>query len=204
MGTKLDSWKINTGKVKLFFVFIIYMPKIIFRYFSFVIKGKRVHLRSFKANSNYSIQGTLNQLTWDVENAVFITLSNSSKIFFESDEEIFKIRENQNTFKIICYGIRKKEIAIVSIKVVKITMADFEQVSIRNKNKNMVVRFSGIDSELHLIHKKAPKISSIVCQIKDTKLNPKFKEVVSPMIELKKIQNCSSLETLKRVKEGIT
>jgi hypothetical protein len=204
MGTKLDSWKISTGKVKLFLGFIIYMPKIIFSYFSFVIKGKRVHLRSFKANSNYSIQGTLNQLTWDVENAVFITLSNSSKIFFESDEEIFKTRENQNTFKIICYGIRKKEIAIVSIKVVKITMADFEQVSIRNKNKNMVVRFSGIDSELHLIHNKTPKLSSIVCQINGNKLNPEFKEVVSPMIELKKIQNCSSLETLKRVKEGIT
>ncbi len=204
MGIKLDSWSISTGKVKLFFGYIIYMPKIVFRYFSFVINGKRVHLRSFKVNSNYCIQGTLNQLTWVVENAVFITLSNSSKIFFGTDEQIFRTRENQNTFKIICYGIRKKERAIVSIKVVKITIADFEQVSIKNKNKNMVVRLSGIDSELHLIHNKIPKISSIVCQINDTKLNPKFKEVVSPMIELKKIQNCSSLETLKRVKEGIT
>lgn len=184
--------------------FVFYTPKIIFRYINFTIRGKKVRIKSFKANSNYCIKGSLNQLTWIVENAVFITLENSSKVFFETDEEIFKVHENQKTFKIICYGVIRKESAITSIKIVDIIMADLEQISIKSKNQNMVVQKSSINNVFQLIHNKTPKTSLKLYKINDTKLNPKFKKVEYPLNELEKIQTCSSLRNLKRVKEAIT
>ncbi|WP_422350016.1 hypothetical protein [Flagellimonas sp.] len=114
---------------------LLYSPKILLRFIVLLIKRKRLKLHFFKADARYSVHGTLNQLSWTVENAIFITLKNSSKLFFESNELVFRVDHERTKFNITCYGVGNKIRATTSIRVVRMKVNDFNEVTLRKQNQ---------------------------------------------------------------------
>ncbi|TMM55832.1 hypothetical protein FEE95_14350 [Maribacter algarum] len=117
-------------------------PKITLRFLNFLLQRKKMTCKDFRPNSSYCIEGTLNQLIWEVKNALFITVSNSSKIFFDSDELLFQANSTQTQFELCAYGIGYKEKLRTQIKVVVLEKIDLTNV-VLNSN-NIAVEFNKI------------------------------------------------------------
>ncbi len=124
-------------KIVLFLKIILYSYKILFRFVVLLIKRKRLNLYFFKADTHYCVHGTFNQLTWKVDNASFIILENSSKLYFGSGEHIFKVDHGKTEFNIICYGVGNKIRAATTIKVAQFRVNEFGIVPRRRQNKIM-------------------------------------------------------------------
>ncbi|MFS4445389.1 hypothetical protein [Maribacter sp. 2307UL18-2] len=135
---------LNPYTYKLLFVwnFLKSIPTITSRFLRLLIRRKRIRCNSFKSGSSYCIEGTLNQLIWEVENALFITVSNSSKIFFDSYELLFQANSTQTQFELCAYGIGYKEKLRTQIKVVVLEKIDLTNV-VLNSN-NIAVEFNKI------------------------------------------------------------
>ncbi len=82
-------------------------PLILFKYFKFLLFQRKISVLEFKPTNIYCIDCTLNQLIWNVENSLFNVLSNSSKIYLDSGELIFKAMKGDTSFSIISYGYNK-------------------------------------------------------------------------------------------------
>jgi len=136
----LDSLYI---KVLLSLKILLYSPKILLRFIVLLIKRKRLKFYFFKVDAHYCVNGTLNQLKWKVENAAFIILENSSKLFFGANEHIFKVDKQRTKFNITCYGAGNKVIATISIKVVQMEVNDFNEVTLRKQNQ--IMEYNEID-----------------------------------------------------------
>ncbi|PCJ28332.1 MAG: hypothetical protein COA97_01485 [Flavobacteriales bacterium] len=78
---------------KLSFIlnFLYATPKVIARLIWFTIKKKEFLFSEFRPTNIVCIDGTLNQLVWYLENPIFLSISNSSKIYFNSEEFVFKV-----------------------------------------------------------------------------------------------------------------
>lgn len=77
-------------------------------------------IHEFRPNNMYCIDESLNQLIWSVENCLFIILENSSRIYLNSGNFIFKVNASDTMFNICFYGVNTRESAKTRIKVVKL------------------------------------------------------------------------------------
>ncbi len=125
--------KLDTQKLKRSFLIFLCSPKILYRYVLFSLKKRNLNLHSFSCSANYCINGTLNQLTWNVENAIFLALDNSSRIYFGSGEHIFKVSRDKTRFELKCYGLGKGINAYVQLKITELEPSDFNGVSAKNQ-----------------------------------------------------------------------
>lgn len=130
-------------KVLLSLKILFYSPKILFRFIALLIKRKCHKLHFFKADACYCVHNTLNQLTWEAENAAFIILENSSKLFFGSNEHIFKVDHRKTKFNITCYGVGNKIKATTSIRVVQLGVNNYNEVTLRKQNH--ITGFNKVD-----------------------------------------------------------
>jgi len=106
--------------------------KIICRYIFFFLQKRELKLNSFTCSANFCIDGTLNQLQWDVENALYITIDSSSRIYFGSGEYIFKVSKEKTQFELKCYGFGKRIKANVHLKIIQLVPNDFHRIFPKN------------------------------------------------------------------------
>ena len=114
--------------------FIKHLPKIIIRFLGLLFLSKKLVYKDFRPNTPYCIDGTLNQLLWNIENSIFITLSNSSKLFFDSGQLLFHVSKSQTNFQLTAYGIGEKHQFHAQIKVICIEKQDFENINTKTKS----------------------------------------------------------------------
>ena len=108
--------------------------KIILRFLKLLLNGQKMESISFQPDSEYCVDGTINQLRWEIRNAVFITVSNSSQLFFNSGQLLFKVKKGQKEFQLTAYGVGKKTKLFTKIKVVALNKKDFSKVETISKN----------------------------------------------------------------------
>lgn len=121
-------------KIHLLLNFIKCLPRIGFRFLNLLFRNKKVVCKVYKVGDSYCFEGALNQLIWEVENAVFITLSNSSKIFFNSGEILFQVNSAQTEFQLSAFGAVHKLKHHAQIKVANFKKNEFEKVMVRATN----------------------------------------------------------------------
>ncbi|WP_350289823.1 hypothetical protein [uncultured Croceitalea sp.] len=112
--------------------FIKHFPKIILRFLGLLFLSKKLVYKDFRPNVSYCIEGTLNQLLWNIENSIFITLNNSSKLFFDSGQLLFHVSKSQTEFQLTAYGIGKKRQFNTQIKVICIEKLGFENINAKS------------------------------------------------------------------------
>lgn len=129
-------------KRNLFIVFniIINSPWILYRLLKYSLLRKNVLLHEFRVSSIYCIEGTLNQLIWITENSLFCTLSNSSKIYLNSNDVLFKVKKDNISFSIKSYGYNKilkskKSIQVIGLKQKVFDDKEFHLINIPNESK---------------------------------------------------------------------
>ena len=138
--------KTNSSKIDFFFNFISKLPKIIFRFLRLLIFKQKVVYKDVKLDNLICIEGTLNQLIWKVENSVFITISNSTRIFFDSGQLIFHVDSNITDYEIKFYGFDKVKKIKVSIKV--ITLEKKEINALINKSLGIKINNNNFQGQL--------------------------------------------------------
>tara|TARA_R110000868_G_scaffold146414_8_gene367215 strand:- start:3312 stop:3917 length:606 start_codon:yes stop_codon:yes gene_type:complete len=114
--------------------------KIIFRFLKLLFNGQKMESISFQPDSEYCIDGTINQLRWEIRNAVFITVSNSSQLFFNSGQLLFKVKKGQKEFQLTAYGVGKKTKLFTKIKVVALNKKDFSKIETISKNIDVNIK----------------------------------------------------------------
>lgn len=124
----IDNWESVSRKLILSFHILFHTPKILYRYILFFLKKRELKLHSFTCTANYCIDGTLNQLQWNVENALFIMLDNSSKIYFNPGNHIFKVSRDKNRYELNCYGVGKRINANTQLKIIELEPNDFNGI----------------------------------------------------------------------------
>ena len=134
MTYKMSRKETLTRKRQLLFKLSINSLKISFKFLKLLFNSKKIHCNSFKPDSEYCIEGTINQLRWHVQNSIFITISNSSQIFFDSGQLLFQVKKGQSEFHLTAYGIGEKTKLFTQIKVVAISKSDFSNVETQSKN----------------------------------------------------------------------
>lgn len=101
-------------------------PLILYKYFKFLLFKRKISVLEFKPNNVYCVDCTLNQLIWNVENSLFNVLSNSSKIYLDSGELIFKVMKGDTSFSIISYGYNKVLKSKTFIQIVTLKQKTFD------------------------------------------------------------------------------
>ena len=114
--------------------------KIIFRFLKLLFNGQKMESISFQPDSEYCVDGTINQLRWEIRNAVFITVSNSSQLFFNSGQLLFKVKKGQKEFQLTAYGVGKKTKLFTKIKVVALNKKDFSKIETISKNIDVNIK----------------------------------------------------------------
>lgn len=114
--------------------------KIIFRFLKLLFNGQKMESISFQPDSEYCIDSTINQLRWEIRNAVFITVSNSSQLFFNSGQLLFKVKKGQKEFQLTAYGVGKKNKLFTKIKVVALDKKDFSKIETISKNIDVNIK----------------------------------------------------------------
>ncbi len=104
------------------------------RFLGLFFLGKKLVYKNFRPNASYCIDGTLNQLLWNIENSIFIALSNSPKLFFDSGQLLFHVSKSQTNFQLTAYGIGKKHQFHTQIKVICIEKQGFENINTKTKS----------------------------------------------------------------------
>ena len=180
---------------------IKYSPTILFRYFKYLILKRQLIINDFRPNNTYCIEGTLNQLIWNVENTLFSIIENSSKVYLNSGDFIFKIDKEKTHFSLKSYGYNKTIVSSTNIKVVVLKQKSFES----NALKDSVSVFKNYNPRL--IHKKninnglrkVRSFSSIKFKpisISNTLNNAEFLAFKEPIKELADIDNCKTIDQL--------
>lgn len=196
--------KLNLLKTKRLFWIITCSPRILYRSILFVLKRRYLKLNSFNCSANYCIDGTLNQLRWDVENALFITLDNSSRIFFESGDIVFKVAKEKSCVELKCFGLDKTRNAFSHLKIIDLKSHDFSEVSPKEQGIELNGRpFQMSAKKVHL----AANALQIKPAFPDIKIpNPKAAMIINGEVldRLSKIQMAKTLLDLGEAKSEIT
>ncbi|MGJ8737821.1 hypothetical protein [Zobellia laminariae] len=108
--------------------------KISLRFLKLLFNRKTMACISFQPDLEYCIEGTLNQLRWEVHNALFITISGSSQLFFDSGQLLSQVKKGQTELLLTAYGVGKKTKLFTQIKVVELSKKDFSGVETQCKN----------------------------------------------------------------------
>ncbi|WP_127139398.1 hypothetical protein [Flagellimonas oceanensis] len=204
MMIHIDNWESVSRKLILSLHILFHTPKILYRYILFFLKKRELKLHSFTCTANYCIDGTLNQLQWDVENALFLILDNSSRIYFRSGDNIFKVSKEKSWFELKCYGLDKTINAHVHLKIVTLKASDFGGVS--PKNQEVELR----NSSFPIVVKKV-KLGTNALQPKPICLQPRIPHLKTSTIfdgvildRLSKIQRTKTLQELGEVTSETT
>ncbi|WP_157957243.1 hypothetical protein [Winogradskyella tangerina] len=107
-------------RILIFIGLLRYSPIIIFRYFKFLLLGRKLISKEFRPNNLYCIHGSLNQLIWKVENCLFVLLDNSSKVYLGSGSTIFKIDCAESRFYLNCYGLNTRKTLVSEVNIIKL------------------------------------------------------------------------------------
>lgn len=204
MMIHIDNWESVSRKLMLSLHILFQTPKILYRYILFFLKKRELKLNSFTCTANYCIDGTLNQLRWDVENALYVTLGNSPRIFFESGDIIFKVIKEKSSVELKCFGLGKTINAFIHLKIITLKSHDFSGVS--PKERGMELR----NGPLQITVKKVDLVANSM-HIKPTcpqiKIpNPKASMIIAwdVLDQLSKIQMAKTLQDLGEGKREIT
>lgn len=176
-------------KEKLNFIinYLTASPKIAYRYYLSKKKKKNLVFNEFRPTNSVCINGSLNQLVWNLENFIFLTVSNSSKIYFNSNEYIFKCVENKTNFVLKVHTINGSKEFTTNIKVLNLTKKEFSP----NVNKKP---FSLKNKTHSIISNK--KIDRVLSRKLNSKQNIKSNELIINQ----EFQNFSIIENKNKVK----
>ena len=176
-------------KEKLNFIinYLTAFPKIAYRYYLSKKKKKNLVFNEFRPTNSVCINGSLNQLVWNLENFIFLTVSNSSKIYFNSNEYIFKCVENKTNFVLKVHTINGTKEFTTNIKVLNLTKKEFST----NVNKKP---FSLKNKTHSIISNK--KIDRVLSRKLNSKQNIKSKELIINQ----EFQNFSIIDNKNKVK----
>ena len=187
-------------KRKLAINLMINSLRIIFRFLKLLFNRKKLECISFQADVAFCIKGTINQLSWNVQNSIFITISNSSQIFFDSSQLLFQVKKEQTAFELTAYGIQRKTKLLTAIKIIALNKKDVSNIVPKSKktsiNKIDVVLNKKIqNSTISFQNRKHP--------IPFKQIHLKLNKSIFPLNTLTKISSVSSIEELKALKNAI-
>ena len=191
-------------KFLLTFSFIRYLPKILFRYSKFFIQKKWLECTVFKASNSFCIENTLNQLIWEIRHSVFVILSNSSKIHFDTGEFIFKVKFNETAFYLDAYGFGSMKRFTTKINIIKLQQHNFDKLKsksvsphIQENSKNLKNRLQVLKNQhLNFLNSPSPKyFNNTNIQLK--KIEPKNKQLFA----IPFTNNMEEINQLKKVFE---
>ncbi len=120
-------------KRKLAINLMINSLRIIFRFLKLLFNGNKMECSSFQPDVEFCIEGTINQLRWNINNSIFITINNSSQLFFHSGQLLFKVKKDQTNFLLTSYGLKGKTELFTSIKVITLNKKDLSNIEPRSK-----------------------------------------------------------------------
>jgi len=174
---------------------ILSSPRILLRWFLFVFKSKRVIFHEFRAINVFCINGTLNQLVWNVEGSVFVTISNSNKIYFKNNELIFLVNNSLTEFTITLYGINGKQSHKTGIKVVTLNQKKQPEI------QPLIFRFVLKKMQFSFLNKNL----KIMNDLKSIKKNDGSERLtlntqdISTILD--KVSSCDSIFNLDQIKQ---
>lgn len=180
-------------------------PKITLRFLNFLFQRKKMTCKNFRPNNPYCIEGTLNQLIWEVENTVFITLSNSSKILFDSGELLFHVNSAQTQFQLCAYGIGRKQRLKTNLKVVVLEKNDLTNVNTKSKSVvvdiDRIVRNPNID--LQHINNQSISFQNYLKPKSPEEIKIKFTHTQFLNQYIAELFNTHSIEEVQKLKQLI-
>jgi hypothetical protein len=124
----------NLLKKKILFIlfFIKGIPYIVFRLFKIYFRKREYRFQYFKISNDVGINGAFNQLEWQLENALFLTLSNSTKIYLNSNKFVFKVSNQETFFKLKVYTLNGVKEYSTSFNVVNLERKSFDDLALKN------------------------------------------------------------------------
>ncbi|GMN06290.1 hypothetical protein MTsPCn5_16790 [Croceitalea sp. MTPC5] len=200
MKTDVGSFGTLQTKILLFLRVLIFLPKILFRAIILLTKGKRLELHFFKPDSIYCVDGTLNQLSWNVENAIIIIPENSSKPYFGPNEQVFKVDHRKKQFSLTCYGVGNKIKTTTSIKVIQLGVKNFGETSLKNpplklKNNSFRIAEENLDPAKTLLKSNPVRLQLKVPQKIRTITDV---HILNQLSRLQKVQTLQELKDLEK------
>lgn len=195
----------QSTKIYFVFNFIICLPKIGSRFLNLLFKRKKLGCIKLWPSNHYCIEGTLNQLIWEVENAVFITLSTSPKVFFNSGELIFPVNKAQTQFQLTAYGAYQTQKNRTQIRVTVLDKNDLTNTI--TKSKNIAVDFNTIVQQPHI---SSLHIDNHIISFQKSLMPRELKKIQLNFNHLEFLNNCSielfntsSIEEVNKLREVI-
>lgn len=200
MKTDVDSFGTLQTKILIFLRVIFYLPKILFRAIILLTKRKRLKLHFFKPDSMFCVDGTLNRLSWKVENAIIIIPENSSKLYFKSNEQVFQVDHRKTRFSFTFYGVGAKTRASTSIKVVQMGVKNLNETSLKNpplelKNNSFQIAEENLDPAKTLSKSNPVRILLKVPQKIRTTTDG---HILNQLLRLQKVQTLQELKDLEK------
>ncbi|MEW4923946.1 hypothetical protein [Algibacter sp. 2305UL17-15] len=180
---------------------IKFAPLIVFRYFKYLFFKKSLHITDFRPSNIFCIDGTLNQLIWNVENCLFVILKNTSKVYLGSNDLIFKVAEQHTQFSLKSYGYNKTIQANTNIKVISLKQKNLDNEILKNnvltikKHNPRLVHSKNINrglrktSRLSFLKSKSIKISKNIKKVQLT-------SSITPFKELREVNNYKTIHQL--------
>jgi hypothetical protein len=160
------------NKLVLILNFIKALPKIVFRLTWITIKKKEFLFSEFRPTNIICVDGTLNQLVWDLENPIFLSISNSSKIYFNSEEFVFKVSKLETEFVLKAYTLKGVKKYQNSIKVLCLNQKSFDDLLL-SENMTKLSRKTIRLKENELVAKKLSKVRNTRLSAIDVSVRPK-------------------------------
>ncbi len=193
-------------KFLLILSFIRYLPRILLRYSKFFIHKKKLECTVFKVSNSYCIENTLNQLIWEIRHSVFVVLSNSSKIYFDTGDFIFKAKFNETDFYLDAYGFGSMKRLTTKIDIIKLQQHNFDELKLESKrvslhtqknSKTLKNRLQVLKNQnLNFLNSPSPKnFNNTNIQLK--KIEPKSKHLFA----IPFTKNIEEINQLKKVFE---
>lgn len=166
-----------------------------------MVLKRKISVKDFRTTNVYSIDGSLNQLIWHVENCLFVTLDISPKLYLSSGDYIFNVNKEKTSFSIKCYGYNDTVLLKTNIQVVVLSQKAFDTQTLISKTSSLknykprIILSENINTGL----KKICSFSSIKHNhIKiSEKINKKtFSGIEEPLNELNNIDNFKTIDQL--------
>ena len=183
-------------KRKLLLRVIVNSSKILIRFSKSLVHDKKIVINNFEPDSQYCIEGTINQLRWNVKNAIFITLSNSSQLFFDSGELLFQVKNGEEKLKLTAYGVGKKEVIFSKIKVITLNTTDFSKIEKPKKEFKLHGHKIEINREIYTYLFNIISQPKSFQQIKIDTNNSDFQKTILSKIKI--TNSTKELNTLKK------
>ena len=144
----------------------------------------------------------MNQLSWKVENAIIIIPENSFKLYFKSNEQVFRVDHRKTQFSLTCYGVGYKIRASASIKVVQMGVRNLNETSLKNppfelKNNSFRIAEENLNPTKTLLSSDSARLQ--------LKIPKKMRTITDGHIlnQLSRLQKAQTLQELKDFEKKI-